>query len=392
MRVGVIFGGRSVEHDVSVVTAHQLMAVLSESHDVVPIYVTREGRWLTAPGLNDLEVYRTKRWEEVGEEGFIPPSAGYGGLLVPGSGPFKRARKIPLDVAIPAIHGTYGEDGTLPGLLELADIPYPGPGVLGSSVGMDKIVMKAAFAAVGLPVVDHVTFQGRQVEADVEAVAGEVEGRFGYPVFVKPVRLGSSVGIGKAKDRAQLIEALQVASNYDRRLLVEPSMEGCIEINCAVLGGGDEEPQVSVCEQPVAVEEFLSFQDKYLRGGKSEQRGAKDAGMATQDRHIPAPISDELTKQVQENAIKAFKAIDCSGVARVDAFVNESSGETWVNEINTIPGSFSFYLWEASGLSFKDLMERLIAIARSSFHTKSQLLFTFETELLDRGEGGKSRG
>jgi D-alanine-D-alanine ligase len=380
LNIGVVFGGRSVEHDVSVVTAHQVMEVLSPSHTVVPIYITREGQWLSAPGLNDLDVYKQRRWDEVGEPAWISPSAGAG--LFVGGGRLRGPRQVPLDVVVPAVHGTYGEDGTLQGLLELAGLPYTCSGVVGSAVGMDKVVMKAAFRAAGLATVPHVVVETDSIDLDA------VERAIGYPAFVKPARLGSSVGIGRAADRDALVEALEVARRYDRRVLVETAMEGCSEVNCAVLGGPGAEPRASVCEQPVAWEEFLTFSDKYLRGAKS---GAKQAGMAGQERRIPAPIPDALTKQVQENSVAAFKAIGASGVARVDSFVDERTGESWVMEINTVPGSFSFYLWEASGVGFDELVARLLDIALEAHKVKSDLLFTFDSGMLD-ARGVKSGG
>lgn len=387
MRVGVIFGGRSVEHDVSIVSAHQVMAVLSAHHTVVPIYVTREGRWLSAPGLNDLDVYKTGRAETVGLPAHVPPVAGFGGLQMAG-GRLKGAQKVGLDVVVPAVHGTYGEDGTLQGLLELANIPYVGSGVLGSAVGFDKVAMKAAFKGASLPTVPDVVVERTDL-SDLPGVIQRAEAAIGYPAFVKPSRLGSSVGIGKAKDRAGLEEAIEVASRYDHRLLIERSMEGCIEINCSVLGGADVDPQVSVCEQPIPWEEFLSFSDKYMRGGKSTggskaDGGSKHEGMASLDRRIPAPISPELTQKVQANALAAFAAVGAAGVARIDSFVDESSGETWVMEINTVPGSFSFYLWEESGTTFEKLMDTLIDIAVKTNAQKSELMFSFESGILDK--------
>ena len=390
--MGVVFGGRSVEHDVSIVTAHQVMAVLDQAHDVVPIYVTREGRWLAGPGLNDLEVFQAARWDEVGEEAFIPPVAGYGGLHVPGSGRLRRPRRIPLDVVVPSIHGTYGEDGTLQGLLDLADLPYTGSGTSGSALGMDKVAMKAAFRAAGLPVVDHVLVDVARWSAGRDAVLAEVERAVGYPAFVKPARLGSSVGIGRASDRAGLAAALEVAARYDRRVLVERSMDGCIEVNCSVLGGAGNAARASVCEQPVRAEEYLSFSDKYLQGGKASGDKGGAEGMAGSDRRIPAPISETLTKQVQDHALVAFQAIDAEGVARIDQFVNEETGEAWVMEINTVPGSFSFYLWEPSGVSFDQLLETLLDIALRSHEARSKLLFSFESGMLARLGGHKAGG
>lgn len=387
MQVGVVFGGRSVEHDVSVVTAHQAMAVLGERHGVVPIYVTREGRWLSAPGLNDLEVFRAKRWEEVGEEVSVVPG---GGLSVAG-GRLRGSRGLPVDVVVCSVHGTNGEDGTLQGLLEMADLPYTGSNVTASAVGMDKRVMKDVFRAAGLPTVPHVEVNVADLDRDPQAVVARIEAGAGYPVFVKPVHAGSSVGIAKATDTGTLTAALDIARRYDSRLLAEKSMEGCIEVNCAVLGGAGREPRVSVCEQPVAWQEFLSFDDKYLRGGKGGGSG-KGEGMASLDRKIPAPISDELTKQVQANAEAAFTAIGGSGVARVDSFLNEQTGETWLMEINTMPGSFAFYLWEATGLPFADLMDGLLSIARDEHRNRSELLFSFDSGMLDKQKWGKSGG
>ena len=370
----------------SIVTGHQAMEALAPDHDVVPIYVTRDGEWFAGEALNDLDVYRQKRWADAGEKAFIPPVPGSGGLIVPG-GRLKGARTIPLDVVVCAIHGTYGEDGTLQGLLELADIPYTGSGVVGSAVGMDKVAMKAVFQAAGLPVLPHVLVDGHRLDRDKDAVIAEIEQTIPYPVFVKPARLGSSVGIGKARDRAALNDVLDVARRYDTRILAEQALEGCLEINCSVLGGHGREARPSVCEQPIPWEEFLSFSDKYMRGGK----GAKsEGGMAAQERRIPAPISDALTKTVQSNAVTAFEAVDAAGVARIDSFVRESTGETWVMEINTMPGSFSFYLWEETGLSFGDLMRELIDIAIEGHASRSGLMFSFESGMLEKGKGSKT--
>jgi D-alanine-D-alanine ligase len=413
-RVGVIFGSRSVEHDVSIVTAHQIMEVLEKSHELVPIYITKDGAWVTGPELNDMAVFTENRWLEVSRDAYLSPVPGTG-LIVPRLG-LKGQLTIPLDIVVPAVHGTFGEDGTLQGLLELANIPYTGSGVTASAVGMDKVVMRSVFKSNGLPVVDALIVEGldeitydlpsgrgngqdtdakrmealrRTFQESIDDVDAQVRETMGYPVFVKPVSAGSSVGIAKATDRESLQLALEVAANYDSRVLIERSMEGCIEVNCSVLGGDGFEPRVSLCEQPIAWTEFLSFEDKYMRGGKSEGSATKEAGMASLDRRIPAPIADELTKQVQENALEAFRAIGAAGVARVDAFVKEDTGETWVGEINTMPGSFAFYLWENSGMSFAQLTDNLLAIAFETHRRKSRLMYTFESSMLE-GRGSKT--
>jgi D-alanine-D-alanine ligase len=389
LSVGVVFGGRSVEHDVSIVTAHQAMAVLAERHDVVPIYVTREGRWLTSPGLNDLAVYKKGRAGEVGEEASLPLDGG-GDLQVPGSR-LKGPRRIHLDVVLPCIHGTFGEDGTLQGLLEMAGIPYAGSGVLASAIGMNKIEMKTVFAAAGLPVVPHEVVAVTELDADEGAVLDRIEASLGYPAFVKPSRLGSSVGIGNAPDRDRLRVTLDVARRYDDRILVEKAMERCIEVNCSVLGGPGLPHRVSVCEQPVKWQEFLSFEDKYMRGGKGAG-ASKSSGMESQDRRIPAPIPDEVTKQVQDNALAAFAAVGAAGVARIDSFVDEETGDTWLMEINTMPGSLAFYLWEATGVSFGELVQSLIDSALARRDESAKLMFSFESGMLAGLGGGKTRG
>ena len=395
LAAGVVFGGRSVEHDVSIVTAHQVMAVARERYDVVPIYVARDGRWFSSPALDDLDVYKNGRYADAGDEVVLALDGS--GLQAPG-GRLKGPRRIPLDVVIPAIHGTYGEDGTLQGLLEMAGIPYAGSGVLASAIGMNKVEMKTLFAAAGLPVVPHEVVAVAELEANEDAVLDRIEASIGYPAFVKPSRLGSSVGIGKAPDRAALSEALDVARRYDDRILVEKAMEGCIEVNCSVLGGPGLPPRASVCEQPVSWREFLSFEDKYMRGGAGGGGkgggggGAKREGMAAQDRRIPAPIPDEVTKQVQDNALRAFAALGAAGVARIDSFVDEETGDTWVMEINTAPGSFAFYLWEASGLKFADLVGSLVDSALKGHEAKGKLMFSFDSGLLAGLGGGKTRG
>lgn len=391
LNVAVIFGGRSVEHDVSIITAHQAMAALSARHHVVPVYVTREGEWLTSPALNDLAVYRDGRASEVGRPASLSPVAGTRGITVPG-GRLRGLQEIPVDVVVPAIHGTFGEDGTLQGLLELSDLPYTGSGVPASAVGMDKVAMKTMFKGAGLPVVDHYLVVLQRWEQDREAVLDGVESRLEYPLFVKPAQLGSSVGIGRAADRDELRDAIEVAAQYDTRILVEPSKEDCVEINCSVLGN-DRDVEASVCEQPVARESYLSFHDKYIRSDKTGHTNMDGGtkGMAAQERLIPAPISEELTKQVQTNAVGAFNAVGASGVARVDSFLDLETNESWVMEINTVPGSFSFYLWEQSGINFPDLMDRLIDIAFARAGNKKRRMFTFDSDVLTRSGVGKTR-
>jgi D-alanine-D-alanine ligase len=314
---------------------------------------------------------------------------------------FRRGGAPEVDVVFPAVHGTHGEDGTLQGLLELADLPYVGAGVAGAAVGMDKILMKAAFQAAGLPVVEGRSYTRSVYQRDPDAVLDDVEARIGYPAFVKPAVLGSSIGVARVDHRDDLRFALEVASAYGRRLLVERALVPVTEVNCAVLGNDD--PIASVCEQPVPAEGVLSYADKYLSGGKgrveADGEGTPPAPAGKQGqtganrRLIPAPISDELTARIQGLAIEAFRATDCAGIARVDFLVSPDEQHVYVNEINTMPGSLSFYLWEPSGVPFTELVDRLVALALERHEDRARTNYSYETDLLLRtsvpGAGAK---
>ncbi len=378
IRVGVIFGGRSVEHEVSIITVHHVLNSIDKNkYEVIPIYIAKNGEWRTGEKLFELSAYKElRRLVTQTVPAFISPVPAAKQLLFLPS--YRRlfggksAQR--LDVVLPLVHGTHGEDGTLQGLLELADIPYVGARVLGSAIGMDKIVMKMVFRDAGLPVVNYHWFRRRRWERDPTTVISEIESRLTYPLFVKPANLGSSIGISKAKEQQELKAALEIASNYDRRLLVEESVEGAIEINCAVLGCEDE-LITSVCEQPLSWEEFLSYDQKYL-----QQSTAK--GMKSTRRRIPAPISDDLTRKIQDLAKEAFMAIDCQGVARVDFLVMEQKNTVYVNEINTIPGSLACYLWAALGIPFAQLIEHLIETAFKLHQEKKRSHYSYASNLL----------
>jgi D-alanine-D-alanine ligase len=392
-RLAVIFGSRSVEHEVSVITAQQIMAAADPAkYDVVPIYITKEGAWLTGAALADLDTFRVPGRLERAERAFLAPEPGQRGLVraEAGLGLFRRGGPIEIDVAFPAIHGTHGEDGTLQGLLELADVPYVGAGVAAAAVGMDKILTKAAFQAAGLPVVDGRWYTRTRFQAEPERLLDEVEQTIGYPAFVKPAVLGSSIGVACAANRDDLRFALEVASSYGRRLLVEQALEDFVEVNCAVLGNDD--PIASVCEQPVRATEVLSYADKYLHGTKGAEPpsaapttagGKAGGGMQSAQRLIPAPIPDDLTARLQALAVDAFRAIDGAGIARVDFLVTRD-GEAYVNEINTLPGSLSYYLWEPSGVSFPALIDRLVALALERHADRRRTTYSYDSDLLQR--------
>jgi len=346
IRVAVLFGGKSGEHEVSIASARSVMqAIDGAKYDVRPIGISKDGRWLA--GGEALMLLEGRDLPALGASSGDSDEAGGECALVP-SQAAKRLRDI--DVVFPVLHGTYGEDGTVQGLLELAGLPYVGAGVLGSALGLDKIVCKDVLRANGLPVVDGLPVQRYRWRREPQALLDAVESRFGYPAFVKPANMGSSVGVTKAHDRAELAEALDMAARYDRRMLVEPAVNAR-EIECSVLGNDD--PIASVPGEVVPCNEFYDYHAKYI-----------DQGSVL---HIPADIPDETARLVQAYAIRAFLAIDCAGMARVDFFLCRDTGLLYVNELNTIPGftAISMYpkLWEASGISYPELIDRLIALA-----------------------------
>jgi D-alanine-D-alanine ligase len=383
VRVGVVFGSRSVEHEVSVITGQQVIAALDKTkYEVIPIYITKSGAWFTGEKLMDITNFKDEKAVLVGcDPVSLSPDPGVGGLVIrreEKGGLFKRAREpeiLPLDVLFPTVHGTYGEDGTLQGLFELAGIPYVGSGVLGSAVGMDKIIMKSVFRDYGLPVVKYYATTRRAWENAPDEAIKAIEQKLGYPVFIKPANLGSSIGISQAKNREELRQGLEVAAHYDRRLLIEAAVQNAIEINCSVLGF--EAPQASVCEQPFPSKDLLSYEDKYMRGGKS-------SGMKGLARQIPAPISDELTQRVQQLAIQSFEILDCRGVARIDFLLDPKTETLYINEINTLPGSISFYLWEPLGIGISALVDRLIQLAFETYKERQRTTYSVDSPLLAR--------
>ncbi|MCC6398156.1 MAG: D-alanine--D-alanine ligase [Bacteroidetes bacterium] len=357
LRVGVIFGGRSGEHEVSLVSAASVLDALDRSrYEVVPIGIARDGRWLSSPQALQLLRERTDVTSET-ECVLVPEPNRQGLMVVSGTG----EPVAPLDVVIPMIHGTYGEDGTLQGLLELANIPYVGAGVLGSALGMDKIIQKQLFIHAGLRVAKYTWATSTDCTGATRKVVREVERTLRYPVFVKPANTGSSVGIVKAHNRKELLAGIPVACSYDRRVIFEQGILNAREIECSILGNDD--PLVSALGEIIPSNEFYDYDAKYV-DGKS---------MAI----IPARLPRRTVAQIQRMARIAYRAIDCAGMARADFFLGRKSGVITINELNTIPGftSISMYpkLWEAGGVSFSALLDRLIALALERHAQKSGL-------------------
>lgn len=387
-RVAVLFGGRSVEHEVSIISGLQAYHAIDRSrYEPLAVYISKNNDFYVGEGIDQIESFKNMPQCLSRATRVLPIAAG-GGTVELVRYPMKKFGSnvaASFDVAVPVVHGTNVEDGTLMGLLELLGVPYAACDVTSSAVGMDKYLMKAALRQAGLPVLEALSFSGREIAVDGDRVLEEVESRFAYPVIVKPVNLGSSVGISKAGDRAALRVSLDEASGFAARVLVEPAVAHLREINCAVLGDA-EEAVPSVCERPVNTDEILSYRDKYIAGGKG---GEKSSGMNSLKRICPADIPDELTKTVQELAVKTFRVLGCMGVARIDFLNDTESGELWVNEINTIPGSLAFYLWEAAGVSFEELMTRLIELAFKRHRNRESITFQYDTNILDGFGGAK---
>ncbi|MXX50706.1 MAG: D-alanine--D-alanine ligase [Chloroflexi bacterium] len=384
--VAVLFGGRSVEHDVSIVTGQQIMEGFpADRYEVVPVYITRDGRWFTGAPLLQLENFQDEALlEKDGIEAcLLSPDTRHHGLVIkPLAGRFSRSRVQRLDVAFPALHGSHGEDGSLQGLLELADIPYVGCATLGSALSNDKIMTKLALRQAGVPVLDDMWLTREAWTADPDELVAEICERFAFPLFIKPACLGSSIGIGRADDEALLRASIDVVVSFDRRILIEPALTDCIEINCAVMGYGDDF-EASPLEQPLGWDDFLSYEDKYLRGGE---------GMKSAERIIPAPLDAELYARIQALSIEAFKAVDGRGIARIDYLTRPQTGEVYLNEINTLPGSLAFYLWHEAGYSRAQALERLVELARAAHADKRRNSYDYQTDLLSIASQRGSKG
>ena len=376
----IAFGGVSPEHEVSVLTAIQAAHALEHSgHTLIPLYITKNGRWLTGGKLLDLESYKEIRQaEERGEPcHFALDDRGRPGLQTRPGGWLGRSKWNPVDVVLCAFHGAEGENGAFQGLCETFNLPYSGSGVAASALGMDKRLAKELCRRNGIPVVDDVWVREELWIREQDTLIRQAE-NLGYPLYVKPVTLGSSIGVHRVDNRGELTDAVESAFRYDSGLLVEKAVHPLTEINCSVLGD-DESLRTSVCEQPLGKEELLSFEDKYLQG-----EGGDTKGMASASRKIPAPISAEKTEEIQELTGRIFRLLGCAGVARLDFLLNRETGKVYFNEINTIPGSFSFYLWEATELRFDRLLEELIRIAKKRHQKKNSRVRSHDINLLSQ--------
>lgn len=389
IQLGVMFGSRSCEHEVSIISAVQLMrAADRQTYDVIPIYISKKGEWFTGDPLFDIATYTPFDENRKGIRRVqLDLTAGSRALITreQGKGLFAKEQQVivaRLDCVIPVFHGLHGEDGTVQGLLELCNIPYASSGVGASAVGMDKVYMKLFFQGCGFPVLPGRWFLRADWEKNPEEVMNDIEKNLPYPVFVKPASLGSSIGVTRANDRASLKEALELAFEFDRKTLVEKGLCEPLELNCSVLGY-DGEAEASEIEMPISGGDLLTFMDKY--GSNSTK------GMASLKRVLPAPIEPELKERIQKLSVDIFKAMDCKGVVRIDYMFDAPSQELYITEINTIPGSLAFYLWEACGLPYTMLIDRMVECAMKAEQDKEENNYAYTSDILKNiSMGGKT--
>ncbi|OJV62354.1 MAG: hypothetical protein BGO41_06035 [Clostridiales bacterium 38-18] len=381
INIGVIFGGTSVEHEVSIISAQQAIAQLQDMslYKIVPIYISKQNRWYTGDYLLEVEHFKDlKKVLDNSTRVQLVKGERNAYLIEDPVKKFKNPIIDHIDVAFPIIHGTGGEDGSLQGLLEHLDIPYVGCNVLAASLTMDKVASKLFLQSTGIRVVDGEWFFTHHWLNYQTDIIEALEKKLPYPMIVKPADIGSSVGVAPAKNRAELIEAVDFAKQYSTRILVEKMLVGMREINISVLGDS-EKLEISVCEEPITASDFLTYEDKYVGESRSK-------GMSAAKRKIPADLTPELRREIEQMAVEAFIALDCAGVTRIDFMIDKVSGKPFINEFNTVPGSLAFYLWEATGKSFKDMLQAMIDASYRAYRRKEALMRSNDINILSTAD------
>lgn len=376
INLAVFFGGKSCEHDISIITAHQAMDFIDESkYNVYPIYIDINGLFLYGEELKNFEFCKNIDYLKLHKVYFKPADQNI----------YYKKNKVlcKADVALLCMHGLNGEDGTLQGLLEMSDIPYTSSSVLGSALGMDKIAMKMFFKGLGLNVLPYVwTYKEEYYHITGQQNFLERAEKLGFPLIVKPSNLGSSIGITRASDLKSLKAAMDIAFKFDNRVVVERALNDFIEVNCSVLGS-PAEVKTSACERPLSWQAFLSFEEKYL------SKGSKTGGMDSLKRKLPADIPDDMAASIQEQSKQVFLALNCKGVIRIDYIIDKTEDTVYINEVNTIPGSLSYYLWDYSGIDFFELIDKLVEYAQYSAEQKRYLKYAYVSNVLNCAGGGK---
>ena len=379
IKVGVIYGGETVEHEVSIITALQAMEHINqEKYDIVPIYISKDRIWYTGKMLMDMDVYKDfndlKKYAK--ECTLVKIKNNF--YLQSTRGLFKKNLEL-IDIAFPIVHGNNAEDGTLQGYLDSVGIPYVGSRVIGSALGQDKVIMKQIFEHYKLPIVNYTWFFDSEYANDCDKIFDDVK-KMGYPVIVKPATLGSSVGIVYVKDEKDLALAIEEAMKYDTKVIVEKVVNNLVEVNCSVLGNYNYQ-EASILEEVTSDDEFLTFKDKYVGSSKGKLK-SPSKGMASAKRIIPARIDKKLEDQIKETSKVAFKALNLSGVCRIDYLIDKKANKFYINEPNTIPGSLSYYLWEPTGKSYDELLDEMITLAIKDYKNRKRKIYSFESNIL----------
>lgn len=390
INVAVLFGGKSVEHEVSVISAVQAMQNINkDKYAVYPVYITKKNELYWGESLENMEEYKNIPALLAKSTKINIVTDGSKTYLMPQEHKlFSKAKPIAcIDVAFPIVHGTNVEDGALQGFIKTLNLPFVGCDVLASAICMDKFAMKIMLKEAGFPVLDGIRFTSQDYKNEKKVIS-DTENKFGYPVIVKPVNLGSSVGISKAENRQELEDALELAFRFADKILIEPAVVNLKEINCSVVGDYSE-AEASELEEPISADKILSYKDKYMDGGK-KTGGSK--GMSSLKRKIPAEIPEETAQEIKQIAVDAFKYLECNGVARIDFLMDSKTGEFWINEFNTIPGSLAFYLWEPKGVKYSELLDRLISLAVKRQRNNEEITYSFDTNILSSASLGGSKG
>ena len=388
IKVGVFFGGKSVEHEISIITANQAISSINkDKYEIIPIYISKNGKMYSGEKLFDLKEYKDldkllKSLDEI----VCVNNGETANVLRVNNKLFGSNIINSIDVAFPIMHGTNGEDGSIQGYLEILGIPYVGPDVLASSIGMDKIMMRRLLKEQNIPSLDYIAFYSLEYIKNEEKYINEIEEKLTYPVIVKAGNLGSSVGIKKAKNKQELKEAIEFSMEFSDRVMVENAIVNLKEINCSVMGDMIE-AHPSILEEPIGSDEILSYTDKYVGGSKTKSGGSK--GMASLQRKVPAELPEDMANKIKEIAVKTFKVLGCNGVSRIDFMIDMQTNEIYVNEINTIPGALSYYLWENTGKKFEEELDDLIDLAFKRNRERQNRTYSYDQNILALGNGVK---
>ncbi len=385
LKIGVFFGGKSVEHEVSIITALQAIENIDkEKYDVVPVYITKENKMYCGNFIGNITEYKNlDNLLHTSSQVTLAQKNNKVILLKCNKKFYESAVYDYIDVAFPIVHGTNVEDGTLQGYLKMFDIPMVGSDIISSACGMDKYVCKCILRENNIPVLDCIRFDKQEFYINQIVILEKIEKTFGYPVIIKPINLGSSVGISIAKNKDELLNAIENALSYSNRVLVEKAIQNLKEVNCSVIGDYEEQ-HASECEEPIKTDEILSFNDKYISGGKNpETKTNSKFSMNAGVLKLPAEIDLNIKNKIQELSKKTFKTLGCSGVIRIDFIIDEDTKQIYVNEVNTIPGSLSFHLWNATGLAYSELLNKLIELGLKRYREDKNLIFSFESNILE---------